>query len=403
MPLHHTKAAKPSMKPISLARVNQFVLQKQHLTEATKISDLPRIVSDICGLHATGSTPPYLSLYARHPGFKKEMLDDELYQTPTLAKIRCVRKTIYIHPKAMLPVFHSATKRGLERVSKAFMLRQGISEEEYALLVKEVLSALSTEELTAKQLKDRVGAKENISPLLYYMCDQGLLLRARPVGGWRDKNYHYARIEKYFPDLNLDQMEEGDATVALVRHYLRAFGPLRDEDLFWWTALGKTRVRQALEELGEELTAVSISGLQGPYRLLRSELDALEGAESEAIPSINLLPYLDPYLMGYKVRDRYLGDVNHDFIFDRAGNATSVILLDGVVIGVWDFDEKGGAKVKALFFRKLPSDVLPIVETKALALGEFIADQPVELEVCDKMIPFSERTVGSFMSPLKGG
>jgi hypothetical protein len=390
------------METLDLERVNQFVLQKQHLTEATKTSDIPRIVSDICGLHATGSTPPYLSLYARHPGFKKEMLDDELYQTPTLAKIRCVRKTIYIHTKEMLPIFHSATKRDLERVSKAFMLGQGISEDDYALLVKEVLRALSTEELTAKQLKNRLGTKENISPLLYYMCDQGLLLRARPVAGWRDKNYHYAPIEKYFPDLNLDQMEEGDATLALVRHYLRAFGPLTNEDIFWWTALGKTRVRQALEELGEELTAVSISGLQGPYRLLRSELDALKGAESEASPSINLLPYLDPLLMGYKVRDRYLGDVNHDFIFDRAGNATSAILFDGMVIGVWDFDEKGGPKIKVLFFRKFPGDVLSMVEAKALALGEFIADQPVNVEVCDRMVPFSERTVGSFMSPLRG-
>lgn len=390
------------METLDLARVNQFVLQKQHLTEATKISDIPRIVSDICGLHATGSIPPYLSLYARHPGFKKELLEHELYQKPSLAKIRCVRKTIYIHTEGMLPVFHSATNRDLERVSKAFMLRQGISDEDYASLVNEVLEALSTGELTAKQLKDRLGAERNISPMLYYMCDQGLLLRARPVAGWKDKNHHYAPMQKYFPGLKLDQMDEGSATVALVRHYLRAFGPVTDEDIFWWTALGKTRVRQALETLGEELIAVSIAGLHGSFQLLQPELDTLVASVPEDIPTVSLLPYLDPYLMGYKDRDRYLGEVNRDLIFDRAGNATSVILLDGLIVGVWDFEEKGGPKVKLLFFRKLSREVISIIEGKALALGEFIADKPVELEICDEMVPFSERTVGSFMSPLKG-
>jgi hypothetical protein len=106
--------------------------------------------------------------------------------------------------------------------------------------------------------------------------------------------------------------------------------------------------------------------------------------------------------MGYKDRMRYLSENHLDMIFDRTGNATSVVLVDGVVAGVWDYEEKGVSKIKLFLFREFPGDVLSTIEAKALALGEFIADEPVDLNVCDTMIPFSQRTVGSFMSPLKG-
>jgi hypothetical protein len=390
------------MDPIDIELVNQFTLQKHHLTDSSKISNIPKIVSDIGGLHATGSTPPYLSLYARRPSFKKDMLAWELYAKRTLAKIRCVRKTIYIHPKAMLPIVHNATKGALEKASKAFMVRQGVTDKDYAALAKKVLRLLSTEELTAKELKEKLSADWNISPLLYYMCDQGLLIRAKPAGGWRDRNHHYAPFTTYFPDLKLDQVSEEAATLALVRHYLGAFGPVTTDDMLWWTDLGKTRLRKALEDLGEEVTTLSIKGLDGPFHLLRSELKKLVGMTPDDNPTINLLPYLDPYIMGYRERERYLKEEYRDLTFDRTGNAASAILLNGVITGVWDFEDKGEPRIKLFLFNQLPEDVLLTIEEKALRLGEFIADESVDLLVCDSMVPFSERTVGSFMSPLKG-
>jgi hypothetical protein len=172
--------------------------------------------------------------------------------------------------------------------------------------------------------------------------------------------------------------------------------------MLWWTDLGKTRLRKALEDLGEEVTTLSIKGLDGPFHLLRSELKKLVGMTPDDSPTINLLPYLDPYIMGYRERERYLKEEYRDLTFDRTGNAASAILLNGVITGVWDFEDKGEPRIKLFLFNQLPEDVLLTIEEKALRLGEFIADESVDLLVCDSMVPFSERTVGSFMSPLKG-
>lgn len=391
-----------SMKSFDLARINHHTLQKHHLTDSSHIEDIPKIVSDIGGLHATGSIPPYLSLFARHPQFNKAMLEEELYEMHTLAKIRCVRKTIYIHPREMLPVYHQATQRILEKASKAFMVRQGVSQKVYASLVKKVLRAVSREELSTKQLKEKLKLDWNISPLLYYMCDQGLLVRKRPVGGWRDKNHRYAPFHSTFPDLDLESLDEEQATLALLRHYLRAFGPASMTDMYWWTDVGKTRVNNALEAMGNEVITLSISELEGSFYMLHSELEVLEQIGPPKTPNINLLPYLDPYIMGYKDRQRYMGVADPDLTFDRAGNAAPLILVDGMIAGVWDYEEKGGWKIKLHFFKKLPDSVTSIIEAKAFALGKFIADEEVEVKICDSMVPFSERTVGSFMSPLKG-
>jgi len=88
------------------------------LTDDSRIDDILQIVRDISGLHATSPTMPYLSLFARTLDFAEEQLDEELYIKRNLAKIRCMRKTVYILPKEMILTAYSATKKMVELTSK---------------------------------------------------------------------------------------------------------------------------------------------------------------------------------------------------------------------------------------------------------------------------------------------
>jgi hypothetical protein len=59
--------------------MNAFVLHKQHLSRGSSAKAVLPAVEDACGLHSTISATPYLSLFARIDGFKKEDLERELY------------------------------------------------------------------------------------------------------------------------------------------------------------------------------------------------------------------------------------------------------------------------------------------------------------------------------------
>jgi uncharacterized protein YcaQ len=58
------------------------------------------------------SRQPYLSLFARVPGFSRDMLDEEMYVRKSLVRIRCMRNAMHILPRDMLPAAFVATLKG---------------------------------------------------------------------------------------------------------------------------------------------------------------------------------------------------------------------------------------------------------------------------------------------------
>ncbi len=388
------------MERICLDKINHFVLSKQHLAANTKSDDVVQIVRDVAGLHATISTTPYLSLYARSPRFEKTDLDKELYEKHSLGKIRCVRKTIYVHAADVLPVAFSATVNKVARASGRFTESRGVSPQAYEEISKAILALLESKEMTAPAIKAALGTKLDVSSILYFMCDQGLLSRGRPKSGWKDNRHHYALFGRHFPGVDLKKMSEEKAITALVKRYLAAFGPVKENDVVWWMGLGKTKARAALKNLQDRVRQVAISGIEGDFFVLCSDEALIKDVEPPDEPTVNLLPALDPYLMGYKERERYLGD--HVQVFDRSGNVTSTILVCGKIVGVWDFQDDDEPLVKLFFLEKISQHALDKVYTSAQRLGRFIADHKVGIKECDAMLPLTERPAGSFMSPLKG-
>jgi hypothetical protein len=392
----------PIMDSISLEKANQFVLKKQYLANQSRIEDIVRVARDISGLHATGTVEPYLALFARTKDFNAGQLNHELYVRKSLGKIRCMRATLYILAREMIPVAFAATKALVQKLSGRYAEFRGISQKEFSKVSKSVLQALKGREMTLAQIKAELDTQLNLSALINLMCGQGLLVRVQSANNWRNRSYRYAPFSEYFEDIDLSQFSEADGTTLMVRSYLSSFGPATENDIAWWLGESKGRTREALSRIAKEITPVRIIGLEGEFICARSELKPMANLKSPGEPTINLLPTLDPYLMGYKQRERYLGQEHYNKIFDRGGNATSTILLDGRVVGVWDFSRDAKPRIKIYLLEKADKDIRQQIEVKAQEIGRFIAGQGVDVEEVSSMEPFTQRTVAAFMSPLKG-
>lgn len=386
------------MDRISLAKINHFVLKKQHLADDAKINDVVQIAKDIGGLHGTSATGPYLSVFARSSSFRKDDLSDEMSKKKSLTRIRYVRNTIYILPKDFIPVAYAATSQIAEVTSERLSKHLGMNPTQYSRMANKIQKILRGRGLTTREIRKKLRTAANIAPIVNLMCDRGLLVRSLPREGWKSTQHSYFLFDDYYPGLDLKAYDEKEARKKIVLQYLLSFGPVKMQDIVWWTGFPKSQVQDIIEEIGDEVMRIDIPKVGDDFLVHSSEKELMKTFRVPSHPVVNILPNLDPYLMGYKDRERYLHPKHYKMVFDRSGNATSTILVDGQVIGIWDLEE---SVVKIFFLKDLGKDIRKKVRSEAADMGKFITEKPVHVKVCDSMVPLPNRTAGSFQSPLK--
>jgi len=390
------------MPHVELNKINSYLIRKQHLTDEARGGDLVKVVRDIGGLHATSPTTPYLSLLARMREFEKEDLEKELYMKRTLGKIRYVRNTMYVLTRQFIPTAFAATRKMAEPKSEAYSKFLGISEKEYKLISKRIIELLRGKGgKTTKSIKEELGSKLNISPIVNLMCDQGLLIRGAPQKGWKSNLHTYHLFNEYFSNIRLDRVGEADARRMVVEVYISTFGPVTETDIAWWTGFPQSQISQIINDLKDKVAHVETSAAGDDYLVSSQQIDSLMSMRPIRRNVANLLPRLDPYVISYKERDRYLDSENHHYVFDPAGNATSTILLNGETVGIWDVCEKVSPLIKLFLFERVPKRMLKDIHVIAKRTGKFIMEKEVQIKECDSMTSLTHRTAGGFMSPLK--
>jgi DNA glycosylase AlkZ-like len=381
-----------------LATISSYILQKQHLIPGSSVTDLVRVARDIGGLHNTGPSTPYISLFCRVPGFSRAMLDEEMYVRKRLVRIRCMRNTMHVLPRDLVPPVFAATLKCTGYNAERFCKHRGVSDDEYDVVSGKVVSLLRGGGKTTAEIKRSVGPVTDLPAVLTLLCDRGLLVRGE-TPNWRSNAYTYHLFEEYLPGLILDSPDEPDATLQLARLYFSAFGPATAEDFAWWSGIGKTKVLGLLKNL--PVISIEIPGLGGNFFLLREDLPALRSTEVSSDNVVNLLPGMDPYVMGYKIRDRYISREFYPFVFDRSGNSANTVVINGRLSGVWDcpLDEP---LIKFFLFEEADVATRKKIVAEAKRTGKFIHGRPVSVEECRSMVPLTERVAGGVMSPLKG-
>ena len=396
----------PTAPAVPPARARAYVLRKQGLA-GEGLATVMDAVTATAGVYATAPTC-YLSCAARVRGFRLADLDEELYAKRRVVRLRCMRGGMaYVEPLDLVPVLLACTGEPPERTLRRVAKHSGLTEQGVLALadrVEEVLAGRPP--MTLREVREALGGAapdgQALQMVVGLLGRSGRIVRAEVRGSWRSDSYAYARWADWLGNLP-EPVDPPVARAELARRYLRAYGPATAGDLAWWTGWSTRDTAAALAALGEEAAGVSLDGAAA--WVLASELDALLATDPEAGRGVRLLPVWDAYFMGYAAspaaRARQVAAGDYGRVYDKAGNATSTVAVDGTAAGVWQLDADAGTVTVAPFGGALAGrweEVQVQVERLAAAIG-----MGLRLERAPEPGPLAGGPRNAFLSPVTLG
>ncbi|HEX6845284.1 MAG TPA: winged helix DNA-binding domain-containing protein [Actinomycetota bacterium] len=357
---------------------------RHHL--AVRSRSLEAVAEDLAGLHSSDPVTVQLSARARVAGFAPADLEESLYERRSLVRILGMRRTLFVVPRALAAVVDAACTKALapgeRRRLERMLAEQGIAEEPARWLddvCARTLAALEDGEKAAVELTTLVpelgerlrfgegkswGGEFGVSTrVLFLLAAEGRVVRARPRGGWTSGQYRWAATERWLGE-PLAEIPDDEACASLLGRWLRAFGPATLTDLRWWTGWTVARARATLGAVGA--VEVALEGDEPGWALP----DDLEATPSPG-PWVALLPSLDATVMGWKLRDWYLGPHAAE-LFDRNGNAGPTVWVDARAVGGWTQAPDGEIRIGLL--EEVDRPAARRIERERLALEAWFGD-----------------------------
>ncbi len=150
------------------------------------------------------------------------------------------------------------------------------------------------------------------------------------------------------------------ATDAIVRAYLRAFGPAGPEDVAQWITWRVPPVRESFRRLESELERLEDDAGRVLY-----DLPGAPRPDPDATAPVRLLPWFDSALLAYAhgKRQRIIPDEHRSAVYVRANlQVKPTFLVDGMVAGTWAL----GRKRKLATLTLAPLQTLTAADRKAV-------------------------------------
>ena len=369
------------MQKVKADIVSKYLLHKQHLLDTSKANTVLEVIDDIIALHATSAATPYLSLFERMKQFQRGQLDRELYINRNLIRLGSMRRTLFILPTKAASMVFQATRMSEEQ-SLQILKVWSIPHSEYQRIADSIFTVLKDGPQPIRIIKQamspglirtielpagkNIARMTNVNIVLTVLQQQGKVFSEKfsdPILT-RQAN-RYALIRTLYPSLNLESFNPEEAQIQLVKRYIEVFGPVTENDITWWTGLGKTIIQTALARLETELLPIQIKNSADAYLMLKSDYNKLKRFKGPRALPVLLLPYEDPYLKGYQQRNRLMTTENEKAVY-VGGEARPSVMVGGKIVGIWNrvFEDSNNV-IEILLFQGLGRSEKNILMEKA--------------------------------------
>ena len=343
-------------------------LTRHHLVERAAPSDLLRVVSRLCGLHAQVMSSAELTLWARIEGLDRNAVQDALWRRRTLVKLWGVRGTLHLLPARELGVWLSAlgtiTNRGMTGHEEIDALSDAIGD----ALDGRVL----TREELAREIEERTG---DPSLAEYVRFSWGSYLKPASFRGllcFAESDAGRARFTSpaSFVRRPLVRPDPEDALRDVARRFLSAYAPATVDDLGLWSGFGRARAKKMLAALGDEAVELDV-GVDRAW-VLAAHVDEL--ASADVPDTARLLPGFDQWVVGTaRNLPAQLDPTLKARVYRPQGWISPVILVNGRMAGVWRHERKGVRLVVELEpFGRLPRWARGQLDDEANRLAGFL-------------------------------
>jgi hypothetical protein len=356
---------------------------------AARLASVEAATAAMTCLHATEPANVHLAAWAR-TGCTREDVDRALYVDRSVVKQLAMRRTVFVFPRDLLPaVWGSAAARvadqqraqlardvvkgGITADGQAWVAEQtaavhDLLRSEGPRMTMQLRAALPALDARLRYAEGKAyGGELPVAPrVLTTLAASGVIVRGENDGGWKTSRPRWTAVEDWLPDAPA-ALPEDDGYAALVRSWLRTFGPGTEIDIVWWLGATKAAVRRALAAV--QAVEVGLEGGGTGYLLPDDTVDV-----PAPQPWAALLPALDPTTMGWKERAWYLGP-HAEAIFDRNGNGGPTAWWDGRIVGGWRQEEDGTVVVVPA--ERLPADAVRALAAEAERLSAWLAGDVV--------------------------
>ena len=350
-------------RSVTARELNRATLARQMLLRREPLP-IVDAVHRVVALQAQEPASPYIALWNRIAAFEPTDLD-AAFADGSIVKAPTVRITLHAVDAADYPAFHEAMQPSLRasRLQDSRFSVAGLSIADTDALIAEILE-FAKRPRTNPEVEAWLGERLGVLPRpgIWWAVRTYAPFVHAPTGG----SWSFGQRPAYIAAR--DQRRSGDhhaALQVLIRRYLEGFGPASVQDIAQFALVKGSRIRPAVEALGDALTVV-----RGPDRKdLLDVPDGLIPAADAAAPP-RLLGMWDDTLLAYADRSRMIPPDVRARVIRQNGDVLPTLLVDGQVAGLWRPVEGG---IEATAFRRLDDDEWAGLETEARALRIFLA------------------------------
>lgn len=388
--------------PVSIEQVRRFRLLRSGLLEPFATPEAA--AAALAGIQAQILPAAGVALWNRTRGLTHARFEQLLFDERSLVKIWGQRGTLHLYRSEDWPLIcamisgakswwgRAAEKeeryddydRLVERVAAELRLRSAQGQ----TMGRSDLRAADWLQLDASAFLSLTD--EHLSPWGGVFAD--LVRRGHACHAGREGEGRFVAREAWLPALAWEPPDYDTANIAVLRRYIRSYGPTTCEDFRYWRASYAAPARRWWESLAHELAPVAVPsaapGSSGPAAIqyiFADDLEALTAPVAEQPWPLHMLYRFDPLLLGHKDKSWIVAPEHYHRVWRPAGHIEGVLLVGGQAAGTWRY-RRTGSKMHVIVepFRKPARPLRQQVERTAAQIVAFFGAKQGEVEWVSK-------------------